>query len=69
VVTCIHKRSKPCCTSESRASSILPWYGDPVDDPSQSLSSSATSHIHPFVVPTSETILVGLLLFGSSDLD
>jgi hypothetical protein len=26
VVTCAHKRSKPCCTSESRASSILPWY-------------------------------------------
>jgi hypothetical protein len=27
VVTCTHKISKPCCTFESRASSILPWYG------------------------------------------
>jgi hypothetical protein len=34
---------------------------DPVDDPSQSLSSSVTSHTYPFVVPTSETIHAGRL--------
>jgi hypothetical protein len=33
----------------------------PVDDPSQSLSSSATPHTHPFLVPTSETIHAGHL--------
>jgi hypothetical protein len=33
----------------------------PVDDPSQSMSSSATLHTHPFVVPTSETIHAGHL--------
>jgi hypothetical protein len=27
VVTCTYKRSKLCCTSESWASSIFPWYG------------------------------------------
>jgi hypothetical protein len=27
VVTCTHKRSKPCCTTGRTFSSILPWYG------------------------------------------
>jgi hypothetical protein len=27
VVTCTHKRSKPCCTTRRTFPSILPWYG------------------------------------------
>jgi hypothetical protein len=27
VVTCTHRRSTPCCTTEPRASSTLPWCG------------------------------------------
>jgi hypothetical protein len=27
VVTCTHERSMPCCTTEPRASSTLPWCG------------------------------------------
>jgi hypothetical protein len=27
VVTCTHKRSKPCCTTGRTLPSILPWYG------------------------------------------
>jgi hypothetical protein len=27
VVTCTHKRSKPCCTTGHTFPSILPWYG------------------------------------------
>jgi hypothetical protein len=50
VVTCTHKRSKPCCTTRR----IIPVHTSlvwgPVDDPSQSLSSSATPHTHPFVI-------------------
>jgi hypothetical protein len=40
VVTCTHKRSKPCCTTGRTFLSILPWHG--------ALSSSATPHTHPF---------------------
>jgi hypothetical protein len=43
----------------------------PVDDPSQSLSSSMTPHAHPFVVPTSETIHIGRLciVVGPTSID
>jgi hypothetical protein len=27
VVTCTHRRSKPCCTTGHTFLSILPWYG------------------------------------------
>jgi hypothetical protein len=50
VVTCTHKRSKPCCTTKR----IIPIHTSlvwgPVDNPSQSLSSSATPQTHPFVI-------------------
>jgi hypothetical protein len=69
VITCTYKRSKPCCTTGRTFPSILPWYGAQFCDPSESLSFSATSHTHPFVVPTLETIHAGLLPLGSPDLD
>jgi hypothetical protein len=50
VVTCTHKRSKLCCTTGHTFSSIHLLYWGPVDDPSQSLSASATLHTHPFVM-------------------
>jgi hypothetical protein len=56
VVTCTHKRPKPCYTTGRTFPSILLLYGAQSCDPSQSLSSSATPHTHPFVVPTLETI-------------
>jgi hypothetical protein len=50
VVTCTHKRSKPCCMTRR----IIPVHTSlvwgPVDDPSQSLSSSVTPYTHPFVI-------------------
>jgi hypothetical protein len=50
VVTYTHKRSKPCYTTRRifPVHTSLVW--GPVDDQSQSLSSSATPHIHPFVI-------------------
>jgi hypothetical protein len=43
----------------------------PIDDPSQSRSSSVTRHTHPFVVPTSETIHAGRLhiVVGPTSID
>jgi hypothetical protein len=50
VVTCTHKRSTPCCMTRQifPVHTSLVW--GPVDDPSQSLSSSPTPHTHPFVI-------------------
>jgi hypothetical protein len=50
VVTCTHKRPKHCCTTRQiiHVHTSLVW--GPVDDPSQSLSSSMTLHTHPFVI-------------------
>jgi hypothetical protein len=56
----------PCC--ELVHTSCV-W--GPVDDPSQSLSSSATPHTHHYVVPTSETIHAGRLriVVGPTSID
>jgi hypothetical protein len=71
VVTCTHKRSMLCCTTGRTFPSILLLYGAHSCDPSQSLSSSTTPHTHPFVVPTSETILAGHLriVVGPTSID
>jgi hypothetical protein len=71
VVTCTHKRSKPCCTTGRTFLPILLLYGAQSCDPRQSLSSSVTPHTHPLVVPTSKTIHAGRLriVVGPTSID